>query len=114
MLSENESYYTRKIKVDDAVVLERCSSLGADSMTVTKGTKGVHSMLITRELCSRNNLDGDEYWMYKPVTRNAGLEAKRVSNRIWAEDKRNSAKGELDRLTTGFRKRAIPARGVRA
>lgn len=87
-LTEDSRYETCSIVDGDVVVLGRCPSQGSNSalpMIVRKSDTNHYSMKVPIDLCSLNNLDfdGDECWMYKPMTKDGIIEMEKAWTRIW-------------------------------
>jgi len=79
---------TRRLQVGDVIALGRCPSQGADSalpMKVTRGSPGIDSVRVPLETCRLNNtdFDGDELWMFVPMSLAGMSEANACWDRIW-------------------------------
>lgn len=89
-VSEDGRCSTRKLEVGDVIVVGRCPSQGADSalpMRVVMGSPGINSVRVPLEICGLNNadFDGDELWMFVPMSLAAMTEANECWHRVWNE-----------------------------
>ncbi len=87
-LNQDGSYTWTRIKENDLVVLGRQPSQGAMSAVPVKvkiTSNNEYSVRVPLETCNMNNtdFDGDELWMYKPMSRDAVVELDREWERIW-------------------------------
>lgn len=101
---------TRKLEVGDVIVVGRCPSQGADSalpMKVVRGKPNVNSVRIPLELCNLTNadFDGDELWMFVPMTLKGMMEAEQSWNRVWSQSTIKSVFGDV---TTVAKENDIP------
>ncbi|KAL9122247.1 MAG: hypothetical protein Q9187_001199 [Circinaria calcarea] len=102
-LTEDGRFESTKIEEGDVVILGRCPSQGANSslpMRVMRTTSNEHSMRVPLEVCKLNNtdFDGDEDWIYKPMTTDAIMETEEAFDRVWHKSSIVDISARLDRL----------------
>lgn len=93
-----------KLEERSVVIVGRCPSQGSDSalpMLAMRSVPGESSMRVPLEICSKNNgdFDGDEMWVFVPMSRAGYLEAHLALQRVWCPSENLNVLGTMEAIT---------------